>query len=128
LVSATFEAARVSEPVDQYLLGGDTGVKGYPVRYQNGDRKVTLSFEKRDYFKWYPLQLFKLGTALFAETGSAWISGNDPNFISDVGIGLRVVSTRQSNSKVLHADIAFPLSERDQVDSYQIYIKARAQF
>ncbi|MDH3537746.1 MAG: hypothetical protein OER87_18535, partial [Gammaproteobacteria bacterium] len=105
LVSATFEAARVSEPVDQYLLGGDTGVKGYPVRYQNGDRKVTLSFEKRDYFKWYPLQLFKLGTALFAETGSAWISGNDPNFISDVGIGLRVVSTRQSNSKVLHAAI-----------------------
>lgn len=125
---ASLEAARSPELFEQFTLGGSNGLKGYPIRYQNGDRKLALSVEKRNYFKWYPLQMFKLGTALFAETGSAWNSDASPEFIGDVGIGLRLVSTRQSNSKVLHADIAFPMSERDQVDSYQIFIEAQAQF
>ncbi|MFT5401055.1 MAG: hypothetical protein ACI9LO_003589 [Planctomycetota bacterium] len=48
--------------------------------------------------------------------------------IGDVGVGLRLVSTRQSDRKVLHFDIAFPVSERDQVDSYQLFIKAKSEF
>ena len=128
LLNGTFETSLNAEEFEQFVLGGDSGLKGYPIRYQKGDSKMTLGVEDRLYFSWYPLRMLKFGAAVFAETGSAWIEGEDPNFISDAGFGLRAVSTRQSHSKVLHADIAFPLSEKDQVDSYQFFLKAQAQF
>ena len=128
LINGAIETALNPENFELYVLGGDSGLKGYPIRYQKGDTRVTLALEDRFYFDWYPWKLLKFGAAVFAETGSAWIEEDGPNFIGDVGFGLRVISTRQSQAKVLHADIAFPLSERDQVDSYQLFLKARAEF
>lgn len=128
LFDAAFETSLNAENFELFVVGGDSGLKGYPIRYQKGDTRLTLGVEDRLYFKWYPLRMLKFGAAVFAETGSAWIEGEDPNFISDAGFGLRAVSTRQSHSKVLHADIAFPLNEKDQVDSYQFFLKAQAQF
>jgi len=128
LLNATMETSYNAENFEQFVLGGDSGLKGYPIRYQKGDSKMTIGVEDRIYFSWYPLQMLKFGAAVFAETGSAWFEGESPNFISDAGFGLRVVSTRQAQSKVLHVDIAFPLSEKDQVDSYQLFLKAEAQF
>ena len=126
--SASLSLSGDRQSQEVYYLGGDTGLKGYPIRYQDGDRRAVFSVEKRNYFKWYPLRLLKLGFASFVEAGSAWDSNEQADFIGDVGFGLRLVSTRQSDAKVLHFDLAFPLSERDQVDSYQLYIKAMSQF
>ena len=126
--SSRLEAAQNPELFERIEVGGDSGLKGYPVRFQNGDRAFTLSAERRVYFNVYLWQLLKFGFAVFAEAGSAWNNGEDPVWLSDVGAGLRVVSTRQSNSRVLHIDAAFPLSETDEIDEYQLYIKARAEF
>lgn len=128
LLNAVYETSLNAENFEQFVLGGDSGLKGYPIRYQKGDSRMTLGVEDRLFFKWYPLQMLKFGAAVFAETGSAWSDGDSPNFISDAGFGLRVVSTRQSHAKVLHADIAFPFNEKDQVDKYQFFLKAQAQF
>ena len=122
------EAAQNPELFERIEVGGDSGLKGYPVRFQNGERAFTLSAERRVYFNVYLWQLFKFGFAIFAEAGSAWDEGEDPVWLSDVGTGLRLVSTRQSSSKVLHFDIAFPLSENDEIDDYQLYVKARTEF
>ena len=122
------EAAQNPELFERIEVGGDSGLKGYPVRFQNGDRAFTLSAERRVYFNVYLWQLFKFGFAVFAETGSAWDHGEDPVWLSDVGAGLRLVSTRQSSSKVLNIDIAFPLSEKDEIDEYQLFVKARTEF
>jgi len=126
--SSKLEAAQNPELFERIEVGGDSGLKGYPVRFQNGDRAFTLSAERRKYFNVYLWQLFKFGFAMFAEAGSAWENGNNPVWLSDVGTGLRLVSTRQSSSKVLHFDIAFPLSEKDEIDDYQLYVKARTEF
>ena len=126
--SSRLEAAQNPELFERIEVGGDSGLKGYPVRFQNGERAFTLSAERRVYFNLYLWQLFKFGFAVFAEAGSAWDSGEDPVWLSDVGTGLRLVSTRQSSSKVLHFDIAFPLSEKDDIDEYQLYVKARTEF
>ncbi len=128
LFKARFEAAQNPELFDRLEVGGDSGLKGYPVRFQNGDRALTLSAEKRVYFNVYLWQLVKFGFAVFAEVGSAWDSGDNPVWLSDVGAGVRLVSTRQSSAKVLHIDIAVPLSERDQIDDYQLFVKARSEF
>ena len=126
--SSRLEAAQNPESFERIEVGGDSGLKGYPVRFQNGDRGFTLSAERRAYFNVYLWQLLKFGYAVFAEAGSAWNDGEDPVWLSDVGTGLRLVSTRQSSSKVLHIDIAFPLSEKDDIDDYQLFIKARTEF
>ena len=112
--SSRLEAAQNPELFDRIEVGGDSGLKGYPVRFQNGDRAFTLSAERRKYFNVYLWQLFKFGFAMFAEAGSAWDEGESPVWLGDVGTGLRLVSTRQSSSRVLHFDIAFPLSEKDE--------------
>ncbi len=126
--SSRLEAAQNPELFDRIEVGGDSGLKGYPVRFQNGERAFTLSAERRVYFNVYLWQMVKFGFAMFAEAGSAWDDGENPVWLSDVGTGLRLVSTRQSSSKVLHVDIAFPLSEKDEVDDYQFYVKARTEF
>lgn len=126
--SSRLEAAQNPELFERIEVGGDSGLKGYPVRFQNGERAFTLSAERRMYFNVYLWQLFKFGFAMFAEAGSAWDNGENPVWLSDVGTGLRLVSTRQSSSKVLHIDIAFPLSEKDEIDDYQLYVKARTEF
>ena len=126
--SSRLEAAQNPELYERIEVGGDSGLKGYPLRFQNGDRAFTLSAERRVYFNVYLWQLLKFGFAVFAETGSAWDNGEDPVWLSDIGAGLRLVSTRQSNAKVLHIDAAFPLNEKDEIDEYQLYIKARTEF
>ena len=115
-------------PNDQYVIGGDSGLRGYPIRFQTGHTKALLSVEKRSYFNWYPWKLVKFGVAIFADIGSAWEKNESANIISDVGIGIRLVSTRQSDSKVLHIDFAYPLDEQDKVDGFQLLLKAKSQF
>ena len=126
--SGRLEAAQNPELFERIEVGGDSGLKGYPVRFQNGDRAFTLSAERRVYFNVYLWQLLKFGFAVFAEAGSAWNNGENPVWLGDIGAGLRLVSTRQSSAKVLHIDLAFPLSEEDEIDEYQLYIKARTEF
>ena len=127
-LKAEFQVADNLLPIDQYVIGGDTGLRGYPIRFQTGSRKALLSAEKRTYFNWYPGKLVKFGLAFFADTGSAWDKNQSPNFITDVGIGIRLVATRQSDSKVLHIDFAYPLDEQDNVDNFQLLLKAKSQF
>lgn len=126
--SSRLEAAQNPELFDRIEVGGDSGLKGYPVRFQNGERAVTLSAERRAYFNVYLWQMVKFGYAMFAEVGSAWDNGDNPVWLGDIGGGLRLVSTRQSNAKVLHIDIAFPLSEKNEIDDYQFFVKARTEF
>lgn len=126
--SSRLEAAQNPELFDRIEVGGDSGLKGYPVRFQNGERALTLSAERRVYFNLYLWQMVKFGYAIFAEAGSAWDNGENPVWLSDIGTGLRLVSTRQSNAKVLHIDIAFPLSEKNEIDDYQLFVKARTEF
>ena len=126
--SGRLDARENPELFERIEVGGDSGLKGYPVRFQNGDRALTLSAERRDYFNVYLWQLLKFGFAVFAEVGSAWNSGENPVWLGDVGMGLRLISTRQSSAKVLHVDIAFPLNENEDIDDYQFFIKAKTEF
>ncbi len=126
--SSRLETMQNPELFNRIEIGGDSGLKGYPVRFQNGERALTLSAERRVYFNVYLWQLVKFGFAVFAETGSAWNSGENPVWLGDVGMGLRLISTRQASAKVLHIDIAYPLSENEDIDDYQFYIKAKTEF
>ncbi|MEQ8204577.1 MAG: hypothetical protein RIA65_00255, partial [Woeseia sp.] len=53
-------------------LGGDNGLRGYPLRYQVGDKRALLTMEYRYFTDWYPFRLVRVGGAVFADVGRTW--------------------------------------------------------
>jgi len=129
-VSATVgHALDLDNPVQ---IGGDTGLRGYPLRYQSGDSKVLFTVEQRYFTDRYPFRLFRIGGAVFADAGRVW--GEDPlggrrfGWLTDIGFGLRLAPTRSSGGKMIHIDIAFPLDGGDTVDSVQFLLESKRSF
>jgi hemolysin activation/secretion protein len=131
-VSVAGDVARNPDPADQLLLGGDNGLRGYPLRYQSGDRRALITVEERVYTDWYPFRLFRVGGAAFYDIGRAW-SGSSANtvntgWLSDVGFGLRILNARSAFNNVLHVDFAFPTHRDPNIRSFQFLIKIKNTF
>jgi outer membrane translocation and assembly module TamA len=111
------------------LLGGDNGLRGYPLRYQAGERRALLTLEARGYTDWYPLRLIRVGGAVFYDVGRAWGGENqnlsNPGWLNDVGFGLRFLNARTAFGAVLHADIAFPLNGDPGIKSVQFILRTK---
>jgi hemolysin activation/secretion protein len=111
--SVQFDAARDLDPESQLLLGGDNGLRGYPMRFRDGDRRLLASIEQRFYTDLELLDLFHVGGAIFLDVGRAWYAGDRPGeadeTLRDIGIGLRLGSSRSSRGTMVHLDVAFPL-------------------
>jgi outer membrane protein assembly factor BamA len=125
----------VTERLDEELqltLGGDNGLRGYPLRYQAGTSRALLTLEERYYTNWYPFRLFHVGAAAFFDMGRTWgtdVTGAESlGLLKDVGVGLRLGSSRSSFGNVLHLDIAFPLDGGDDIDSVQFLVTSRGSF
>lgn len=112
----------------QILLGADTGLRGYPIAYQTGNKSLVFQAEKRIHFKKYPLHLFKFGAVFFTDVGTAWGKEKDPKVLVDIGVGLRMIPTRSSTGKVLHIDLSVPIIDRNKVDKLQFSIKTGTAF
>lgn len=134
LFSASFTAT-LSNNLDaenQVLLGGDNNLRGYPLRYQAGERAAMLTVEQRFFTDWYPFRLIRVGYAIFFDAGRVW--GNDPRAtpgrgeLYDVGIGLRLTSPRASRGSVVHIDLAFPVNADQSIDNVQLLVEKKASF
>jgi hypothetical protein len=137
-----FAAANLSltshlDPEQQLLLGGDNGLRGYPLRYQAGTRRALFTLEERFYTHWQPLKLFNVGAAVFFDAGRNW--GSDPyaeangtgeslGWLRDFGVGLRLGSARSGLGNVLHIDLACPLDGGNDISSVQLLIETRRSF
>ncbi|MFO1291531.1 MAG: hypothetical protein U1F07_00455 [Rubrivivax sp.] len=117
---------------DLLTLGGANGLRGYPLRYQNGTRRALVTFEERFYTGLYVWQLFRIGGALYMDYGRAWggaAAGAAPApWLGNVGFGLRIVSTRSAFSNVLHVDLAFPVNAPAEVSRMQFLVKTKTSF
>ncbi len=117
---------------NQILLGGDSDLRGYPLRYQSGERSAVLTVEQRFFTDMYLFRLVRVGYAVFADAGRVW--GTDargaPNLgtLYDIGVGLRFVSPRASSNSVVHVDLAFPVNAPPGVDSVQLSIERKGTF
>ena len=113
-------------------LGGDNGLRGYPLRYQSGDANFLFTVEQRFFWDWYPFRLFRVGGAVFADVGRTWgdnpVGSESAGWLRDVGFGFRFAPTRTGARKILHLDIAFPLDGDDSIDSVQILLESKKSF
>lgn len=113
-------------------LGGNTGLRGYPLRYQSGDSKILLTIEQRFFWDWYPFRLFRVGGAIFADAGRTWgdnpLGGESLGWLSNAGFGLRFAPTRTGSRKIVHLDVAFPLNGDSSIDNVQILLGSKRSF
>jgi hypothetical protein len=124
--------ANAIDAENQILIGGDNGLRGYPLRYQSGEKSVVLSLEQRFYTDWYPFRLIRVGYAFFFDAGRVWDDDprGTPNLstLYDVGVGLRLTSPRSSGRSVVHIDLAFPVNAPADIDDVQLVVEKRATF
>ena len=117
---------------DQLMIGGLNGLRGYPARYQAGDQRVFASIEQRAFTDWYPFRLFRVGGAVFFDSGRAWGGPNQNRVnggqLSDVGIGLRVALDRTAFANMLHVDLAAPLNRASGIKPLQFLVKSEFSF
>jgi outer membrane translocation and assembly module TamA len=130
--SAAYDALQRPDPGTQLELGGDNGLRGYPLRYQSGNQRAVFTLEQRFYTDVFVWQLFRVGGAVFADVGRAW-GGVDPNaanagWLADAGLGLRIVNARSAFSNVLHLDLAFPARAAGDLQRVQFNVKTKASF
>ncbi|MEM9554766.1 MAG: hypothetical protein AAGC60_10940 [Acidobacteriota bacterium] len=133
----------VAEELDaenQLLLGGDSGLRGYPLRYQSGTRRLLLTLEQRLFTRWYPFRLAHVGAAVFVDIGRTWnddettplgpggVGDADRGWLRDVGLGLRFASSRSGVGSVLHLDVAFPLDGDASIDDVQFLVSTKESF
>ena len=114
-------------------IGGDSGLRGYPLRYQAGSGRALLTLEHRIYTNWSLWKLADIGGAVFFDAGQSWgesAFGPTENLglLKDVGVGLRFGSTRSALGNVLHVDLAFPLDGPSSIDSLQLLIQTKRSF
>lgn len=115
----------------QLRLGGDSGLRGYPLRYLEGESTVVFTVEQRFYTDWHPFHLARVGAAIFADAGRVWNPQFDTTpdgWLSDIGIGLRVGSSISSEGAMVHLDLAFPLDRADGIHGLQFLVSTRDRF
>jgi hemolysin activation/secretion protein len=117
---------------NQVLLGGDNGLRGYPLRYQDGTGRALFTVEERYFSDWYPFRLLRVGAAVFADAGRTWgrapLAQPSMGLLEDAGFGLRLGNARSGFGNVVHVDFAFPLHTRPGIDTVQFLIQTQASF
>jgi hypothetical protein len=117
---------------NQILLGGDSGLRGYPLRYQDGTARALWTVEQRFFSDWYPFRLVRVGAAVFFDAGRTW--GNAPlaapnlGLLKDAGFGLRFGNSRSGLGNVVHVDLAFPFDGDRTIKRVQFLVQTEQSF
>ncbi|HOP21697.1 MAG TPA: BamA/TamA family outer membrane protein [Gammaproteobacteria bacterium] len=127
-VSTNFDLGKNLFPEQRQYLGSETGLRGYPFRYFNGDKKFLATVEQRYFYNWYPLKTFKFASAIFLDAGSIWNTSEDREFHANLGVGFRLIPTRTSGGQVIHFDVSTPLESTNGLDTLQFQITTKKSF
>jgi outer membrane protein assembly factor BamA len=131
-LSLQADAATHLDADNRLTLGGDNGLRGYPLRYQTGTGRWIFTAEQRLFTDWYPFRLVRVGGAIFYDMGRTW--GDNPRgssslgLLRDVGFGLRLGQTRSGLGNVTHIDFAFPLDARGDIKKVQFLVETKRSF
>jgi hypothetical protein len=117
---------------NEILLGGDSGLRGYPLRYQDGTGRALWTVEQRFFSDWYLFRLFRVGAAAFFDMGRTW--GNAPlaapslGLLKDAGFGLRFGNSRSGLGNIVHVDLAFPFNGDTSIKRVQFLVQTEQSF
>ena len=114
------------------VLGGETGVRGFPLQYQHGSHSSQFTIEARYYPHINIYKLLELGGAAFIDTGRVFdrseLSTNQSPSMTSVGLGLRFYSTHSSEARVIHLDLIKPITSDPNVNGIEFRITTKHSF
>jgi hypothetical protein len=114
---------------NQILLGG---LRGYPLRYQDGTARALWTVEQRFFTDWYPFRLFRVGAAVFFDSGRTWgtppLAAPSLGLLKDAGFGLRFGNARSGLGNVVHVDLAFPFNGDNSIKRVQFLVQTEEHF
>jgi outer membrane translocation and assembly module TamA len=86
--------------------------------------------ERRYFSDIHIFNLMRVGGVVFFDAGKAWGLPNEPRapLLSNVGIGLRLSSTKVRIGNIVHVDVAMPTTAKDGLSKYQLTIGAYQKF
>jgi len=97
----------------EFVAGGDDGgLRGYPVNFIGGSRRLMMHLEDRVAIAQDLFHLMSLGAVGFFDGGEVWGRGRSldaSNFLATVGVGLRIAGTRGSLQIPVRLDFGIPL-------------------
>jgi outer membrane protein assembly factor BamA len=105
-----FDYGIALETSRQFILGGDSGLRGYPAREFTGDKRMLLNVEDRVFT---PINILTvaLGGVFFFDAGTVWDDAVDLSQLNySAGLGIRLGYTKSPNSRVGRIDFAWPLN------------------
>jgi hypothetical protein len=123
---------------NQYLdqpvtIGGNTGLRGFPLQYQHGEHSIKFTSEIRYYPHINLFKVFDLAGTAFFDTGKAFgepvVDNSEDAWLYSVGIGVRLYSPHSAGSQqVIHIDFAFPQSDKPNINNFEIRLEAKKSF
>jgi hypothetical protein len=116
----------------QVLLGGDTGLRAYPLRFQGGTSSALLTLEHRMFTPWFPFRLVRVAGAVFFDAGRTWgrdYAGALPlGTLKDVGLGIRLGNVRSGLGNVLHVDLSYAIDAPPGIKRMQVTVETKSRF
>lgn len=115
-------------PNQQVILGGATGLRGYPIDYAAGDRSVLFTAEQQWFTHYSIFSLYNVGVVGFFDAGRVTNTGKlgiNDGLLSDVGVGLRFVPTKTDKDQVVHFDVGFPLKRLPGARGAQLLVEVK---
>lgn len=118
---------------ERIAIGGDEGMRAFPLYYQTGDKAVIASSEYRYITPWHVYQLFDVAIAAFVDAGRAWDNPDqqiamDQGRLYGYGIGLRLLPSHASRGSIISIDLAKPVSDNPELSGWRWRFIAKKEF
>jgi len=115
---------------EELTLGDITGMRGFPADFQRGNKRYSITIERRYFTDMHIFNLTRVGAVAFFDAGKAWgvEAYGKSTLLSSAGIGLRFSPTKVRVGNVIHIDFSVPTSSRFGADKYQISVGAYDKF
>ena len=107
------DVARDLEAGSQLLLGGDSGLRGYPAREFAGGKRLQMNLETR-WFPRFKLLSIEVGPVAFIDSGSVWQEGQSIDLADlrySAGVGLRLGASKFAGSPMLRLDAGYAFDD-----------------
>ncbi len=129
-IGAELEFGRRLQQYEELTVGGASGLRGYPADYQRGSKRYVFTLERRYFSNVHLFNVVRMGFVGFFDMGMAWggEEGLDNSHLANVGMGVRLSSSKARIGNVLHVDVATPMMDRSGLDRVQLSVKASSRF
>jgi hypothetical protein len=126
--------ASTNQYIDQPVtMGGNAGLRGFPLQYQHGEHSIKATSEIRYYPHINLFKLFDIAGVAFVDAGRTYgestVKNIEEGWLGSAGVGLRLHSPHSGGSNpIIHIDFAFPQSDNPDINSFEIRVQAKKSF